>query len=95
VCTVIVIRKRKRRGWVLYPHGVAGLEYSLPRMLLTLSPVTWALTMTLSRYDLASHGSMICSTPSAVPVMNRRPVLLSTAIVLGWRTVGRGVASTG
>lgn len=24
-CTVIAIRDRKRRGWVLYPHGVAGL----------------------------------------------------------------------
>lgn len=24
-CTLIVIRDRKRRGWVLYPHGVAGL----------------------------------------------------------------------
>ncbi len=23
-CTVIVIRDRKRHGWVLYPHGVAG-----------------------------------------------------------------------
>ncbi|MGH3599500.1 MAG: hypothetical protein ACRDQH_04355 [Pseudonocardiaceae bacterium] len=23
-CTVIAIRDRKRRGWVLYPHGVAG-----------------------------------------------------------------------
>ncbi|MGH3524679.1 MAG: hypothetical protein ACRDU4_18095 [Mycobacterium sp.] len=25
VCTVIAIRDQKRRGWVLYPHGVAGL----------------------------------------------------------------------
>ncbi|MGH3845244.1 MAG: hypothetical protein ACRDS0_28015 [Pseudonocardiaceae bacterium] len=25
VCTVIAIRDRQRRGWVLYPHGVAGL----------------------------------------------------------------------
>lgn len=25
LCTVIVIRDRGRRGWVLYPHGVAGL----------------------------------------------------------------------
>ncbi len=24
-CTVIAIRDRKHRGWVLYPHGVAGL----------------------------------------------------------------------
>lgn len=24
-CTVIVIRDRSRHGWVLYPHGVAGL----------------------------------------------------------------------
>lgn len=24
-CTVIAIRDRKRHGWVLYPHGVAGL----------------------------------------------------------------------
>lgn len=24
-CTVIAIRDRRRRGWVLYPHGVAGL----------------------------------------------------------------------
>lgn len=24
-CTVVAIRDRKRRGWVLYPHGVAGL----------------------------------------------------------------------
>ncbi|MGH3575405.1 MAG: hypothetical protein ACRDUW_26905, partial [Pseudonocardiaceae bacterium] len=23
-CTLIAIRDRKRRGWVLYPHGVAG-----------------------------------------------------------------------
>lgn len=25
VYTVIAIRDRRRRGWVLYPHGVAGL----------------------------------------------------------------------
>ncbi|MGH3902099.1 MAG: hypothetical protein ACRDTA_28390 [Pseudonocardiaceae bacterium] len=25
VCTVVAIRDRRRRGWVLYPHGVAGL----------------------------------------------------------------------
>ena len=25
VCTVVAIRDRKRGGWVLYPHGVAGL----------------------------------------------------------------------
>jgi hypothetical protein len=24
LCTVIAIRDRGRRGWVLYPHGVAG-----------------------------------------------------------------------
>ncbi|MGI9063642.1 MAG: hypothetical protein ACR2FQ_07545 [Pseudonocardiaceae bacterium] len=24
-CTVIVIRDRRRHGWVLYPHGEAGL----------------------------------------------------------------------
>lgn len=24
-CTVVAIRDRRRRGWVLYPHGVAGL----------------------------------------------------------------------
>lgn len=24
-CTVVAIRDRMRRGWVLYPHGVAGL----------------------------------------------------------------------
>ncbi|MGH3755412.1 MAG: hypothetical protein ACRDRP_22500 [Pseudonocardiaceae bacterium] len=24
-CTVVAIRDRTRRGWVLYPHGVAGL----------------------------------------------------------------------
>lgn len=24
-CTVIAIRDRQRHGWVLYPHGVAGL----------------------------------------------------------------------
>lgn len=24
-CTVIAIRDWRRRGWVLYPHGVAGL----------------------------------------------------------------------
>ncbi|MFZ0122221.1 MAG: hypothetical protein WAN20_13265 [Pseudonocardiaceae bacterium] len=24
-CTVIAIRDRKRHGWVLYPHGMAGL----------------------------------------------------------------------
>lgn len=24
-CTVIVIRDRKRHGWVLYPHGAAAL----------------------------------------------------------------------
>lgn len=24
LCTVIAIRDRSRRGWVLYPHGVAG-----------------------------------------------------------------------
>ncbi|MDQ2880710.1 MAG: hypothetical protein M3Y48_05470 [Actinomycetota bacterium] len=24
-CTLIAIRDRNRRGWVLYPHGVAGL----------------------------------------------------------------------
>ncbi|MGH3868027.1 MAG: hypothetical protein ACRDQ4_18260 [Pseudonocardiaceae bacterium] len=24
-CTVIAIRDWKRSGWVLYPHGVAGL----------------------------------------------------------------------
>jgi hypothetical protein len=24
-CNVVAIRDRKRRGWVLYPHGVAGL----------------------------------------------------------------------
>lgn len=24
-CTVIVIRDRRRGGWVLYPHGVTGL----------------------------------------------------------------------
>lgn len=24
-CTVIALRDRRRRGWVLYPHGVAGL----------------------------------------------------------------------
>ncbi len=24
-CTVIAIRDRKRHGWVLYPHGAAGL----------------------------------------------------------------------
>ncbi|HEY3894326.1 MAG TPA: hypothetical protein VGL88_03050 [Pseudonocardiaceae bacterium] len=24
-CTVVAIRDRGRRGWVLYPHGVAGL----------------------------------------------------------------------
>lgn len=23
-CTVVAIRDRGRRGWVLYPHGVAG-----------------------------------------------------------------------
>jgi hypothetical protein len=25
LCNVVAIRDRKRRGWVLYPHGVAGL----------------------------------------------------------------------
>lgn len=25
VCTVIAIRDRRRDGWVLYPHGMAGL----------------------------------------------------------------------
>ncbi len=24
-CNVVVIRDRKHRGWVLYPHGMAGL----------------------------------------------------------------------
>lgn len=24
-CTVVAIRDRKRGGWVLYPHGMAGL----------------------------------------------------------------------
>jgi hypothetical protein len=24
LCNVIAIRDRKRRGWVLYPHGVAS-----------------------------------------------------------------------
>jgi hypothetical protein len=24
VCTVVAIRDWERRGWVLYPHGVAG-----------------------------------------------------------------------
>ncbi|HEY2762484.1 MAG TPA: hypothetical protein VGJ13_00480 [Pseudonocardiaceae bacterium] len=24
-CTVIAIRDRRRRGWVLYPHGETGL----------------------------------------------------------------------
>lgn len=24
-CTVIAIRDRRRRGWVLYPHGESGL----------------------------------------------------------------------
>lgn len=24
VCTVVAIRDRSRRGWVLYPHGVAS-----------------------------------------------------------------------
>jgi hypothetical protein len=24
-CNVVAIRDRKRRGWVLYPHGMAGL----------------------------------------------------------------------
>ncbi len=24
-CTVVAIRDRRRHGWVLYPHGVAGL----------------------------------------------------------------------
>ncbi len=24
-CNVVAIRNRKRRGWVLYPHGMAGL----------------------------------------------------------------------
>ncbi len=24
-CTVIAIRDRERHGWVLYPHGLAGL----------------------------------------------------------------------
>lgn len=24
-CAVIAIRDRRRHGWVLYPHGVAGL----------------------------------------------------------------------
>lgn len=24
-CTVVVIRDRRRHGWVLYPHGEAGL----------------------------------------------------------------------
>lgn len=24
-CTVVAIRDQKRHGWVLYPHGVAGL----------------------------------------------------------------------
>lgn len=24
-CTVVAIRDRMRHGWVLYPHGVAGL----------------------------------------------------------------------
>ncbi len=24
-CTVVAIRDQKRRGWVLYPHGMAGL----------------------------------------------------------------------
>lgn len=25
LCNVVAIRDRTRRGWVLYPHGVAGL----------------------------------------------------------------------
>ena len=25
ICTVVAIRDRRRRGWVLYPHGVADL----------------------------------------------------------------------
>lgn len=25
LCNVVAIRDRRRRGWVLYPHGVAGL----------------------------------------------------------------------
>jgi len=25
LCNVVAIRDRKRRGWVLYPHGMAGL----------------------------------------------------------------------
>lgn len=28
-CTVVVIRDQRRRGWVLYPHGVAGLAVLL------------------------------------------------------------------
>jgi hypothetical protein len=24
-CTVVLIRDRRRRGWVLYPHGMSGL----------------------------------------------------------------------
>ena len=26
VCTVVAIRDWERRGWVLYPHGVAGYK---------------------------------------------------------------------
>jgi hypothetical protein len=25
LCNVVAIRDRSRRGWVLYPHGMAGL----------------------------------------------------------------------
>ena len=25
LCNVVAIRDRKRHGWVLYPHGMAGL----------------------------------------------------------------------
>jgi hypothetical protein len=29
-CTLILIRDRAKRAWVLYPHGVAGLGVRLP-----------------------------------------------------------------
>lgn len=29
-CTVVMIRSPKPRGWVLYPHGDAGLGVFLP-----------------------------------------------------------------
>jgi hypothetical protein len=30
LCNVVAIRDRKRRGWVLYPHGMAGLGVLIP-----------------------------------------------------------------